>query len=122
MPTMTKQKPRSSPSNDCDCSSAATLALLDAAELQRDDLMLLISEQEKRIHSLRWNLIEIAFGVRPGSLVRCGNNVFRINDHFQFFSRDIGGDKPWLHGFRRKKDGSFENSPRTLYRDWDKID
>lgn len=76
-----------------------------------------IAALETEKHELRMDIA----GVRPGDIVivtQRGREPFevrvdRVDARWQ--------EKPWIHGFKRKKDGEWGSQSQRYYSDWKKV-
>ncbi len=94
-------------------------AVLANAKQMRQAALQELLATETAVLETEWKIACRDYGISDGCLVRIGKDFFKIVKMMEFFRP--GGEKPWLYGYRRKKDGTFENHRRNLYRDWEVV-
>ena len=103
------------------CSALETMkASLARLESEKDAAVKEACRIESAIELVEWDIAKEVWGIFVGCLVRCGKDVYSVSGDRIKYMRRLS-EKPWLHGRRKKKDGTFEASARLIYRDWELI-
>jgi hypothetical protein len=90
------------------------MKMLKALEQQEKELIECLNVVRKEINEEKLRLAEQEYGVRVGSIVKDSKGV----EHKVIFVNVRYGDKPWLEGNPKKKDGKFGTARRNIYTDW----
>lgn len=92
---------------------------LKELEIREVELLSELSTVRKAITEARLDAIQVAFGVKVGSIVvdESGkeHNVVAVE------TRHFVGCKPWVSGNPKKKDGTFGTTVRNLYTRWEVV-
>lgn len=79
-------------------------------------------EAKKESHDARWSLITELYGVKPGSIVRCGDDVFSVSGQEEIWGvSDDGTYRPLLYGFKKKPNGAFMEVAQFLFDEWEMV-
>lgn len=92
-----------------------TLSRLSA---ERNDLLEMTRQNNAAMHERLCEIARREFGVEVGSIVTDGKSKFQVAEIVPFYPNYVPTHKPWIKGYRVKKDGSLSTIAQSLFEKW----